>query len=448
MITNRQPLFGSVLADCTYRRSSDYPSYVFQSAEGASPFAVDETSVFKNILLLGGAGSGKTNAMNLMVGQARDWHGKQPSRGVCLIFDTKGDYLNHPGFYRPGDIIIANDLVNRHRSAVWNLFLDVLADGDDPRNYESNAREIAAEYFRDRGSQTQPFFAKAARDIFASTLIYFIRRRRDNPADWSDKLNNRFLTRFLLHYDAAQLMEFFGIYPDLQGLRSYVGDGTSNQALGVMAELRSMLYECFQGAFAQQARDPGQEFSIRLSVRNKRDHAIFILYDMQIGEILAPVYRLLIDLALKEALSGQSNGRVHLFLDEMKLAPHLQHLEDTLNYARSKHVSVVAGLQSISQIRSAYGADAGQNILAGFGSVFAFHLNDAASRRYISELYGSNLVGFRYQNAGGQQIDREREGHTVEDWDLMALTPGHAVVGLASQQLPFPFYFQQDPALK
>ena len=31
-------------------------------------------------------------------------------------------------------------------------------------------------------------------------------------------------------------MKFFSLYPDLQGLSSYVGDGTSHQALGVMAE--------------------------------------------------------------------------------------------------------------------------------------------------------------------------------------------------------------------
>ena len=89
----------------------------------------------------------------------------------------------------------------------------------------------------------------------------------------------------------------------------------------------------------------------------------------------------------------------------------------------------------------------GRDILAGFGSVFAFHLNDAASREYITALYGQNLVAYRYENAGGQTLDREREGHTVEDWDMMALGPGQAVVSLASQAFPFRFSFEKDPAL-
>ncbi|MDD6032942.1 MAG: type IV secretion system DNA-binding domain-containing protein [Oscillospiraceae bacterium] len=446
MITHKQALYGNFLEQCRYRPSGEPPRYFFKDASSALTVAVDEPTVFKNILLLGGAGSGKTNVMNQIVAQARRWADAGGEDSISLIFDTKADYISHPGFFRPGDIVIANDRAHRSRSAVWNLFLEVLADGPDPRDYESNAREIAAVYFRDRGSQTQPFFAKAARDLFAATLIYFIRRRTDSPAAWKDNLNNEFLTRFLLHYDARQLMKFFSLYPDLQGLSSYVGDGTSHQALGVMAELRSMVYECFQGSFAGRARAGQQEFSIRQAVRKKGGRAVFILYDLSVGESLAPVYRLLIDLALKEALGGQPNGRVHLFLDELKLLPRLQHLEDALNFGRSKRVSVVAGLQSVSQIHAAYGEDVGQDILAGFGSVFTFRLNDASSRRYVSELYGTNLTAYRYQNAGGQQLDREREGHTVEDWDLMQLQPGHAVVGLASQELPFPFYFMRDPA--
>ena len=239
MITHKQALYGNFLEQCRYRPSGEPPRYFFKDASSALTVAVDEPTVFKNILLLGGAGSGKTNVMNQIVAQARRWADAGGEDSISLIFDTKADYISHPGFFRPGDIVIANDRAHRSRSAVWNLFLEVLADGPDPRDYESNAREIAAVYFRDRGSQTQPFFAKAARDLFAATLIYFIRRRTDSPAAWKDNLNNEFLTRFLLHYDARQLMKFFSLYPDLQGLSSYVGDGTSHQALGVMAELRS-----------------------------------------------------------------------------------------------------------------------------------------------------------------------------------------------------------------
>ena len=158
------------------------------------------------------------------------------------------------------------------------------------------------------------------------------------------------------------------------------------------------------------------------------------------------MYRVLIDLALKEALGTTlgAPGRTHIFLDELRLVPQLVHLEDALNYGRSKRVSVVAGLQSVGQINAAYGEHVGHNILSGFGSVFAFRMNDAASRAYVSDLFGPNVESYRYQNVGNRQFDREREGRTVEQWGLMNLGVGEAVVGLASQAAPFRFRFMKD----
>ena len=444
MITGKETLFGYSLDGCAYLRSSEKPRYVFESSEGAPAFAVDDPTVFKNILMLGGAGSGKTNVLNQIVAQTALW--RDGEDGVSLIFDTKGDYISHRGFYRPGDYVVANDRAHRGQSDIWNLFLEVLADGDDPVDFEANAREIANVYFRDRGSKTQPFFAHAARDLLAATIIYFVRRSMDGPGEWKDACNNAGLANFLLQNDASKLMEYLGRYADFRGLSSYVGDGTSNQALGVMGELRSLIYECFQGNFAARAM-PGQRyFSMRRAIREKGGRRIFVLYDLSLGETLTPVYRVLVDLALKEALGTTvaSPGRTHVFLDELKLVPRLQHLEDALNFGRSKRVSVVAGLQSVGQINAAYGEHVGRDILSGFGSVFAFRMNDAASRAWVSGLYGSNVQSYRYQNAGNRQFDREREGKTVEEWDLMNLKVGEAVVGLASQPTPFKFRFVKD----
>ena len=48
------------------------------------------------------------------------------------------------------------------------------------------------------------------------------------------------------------------------------------------------------------------------------------------------MYRLLIDLALKEALGrSHSAGDVYMIIDEFKLLPKLQHIDDALNFGRS-----------------------------------------------------------------------------------------------------------------
>ena len=101
---------------------------------------------------------------------------------------------------------------------------------------------------------------------------------------------------------------------------------------------------------------------------------LFIEYDLAIGSVLTPIYRLFFDLAIKEALGRTSSqGNVYLFCDEFKLLPNLQHINDGVNFGRSLGLKVFAGLQSIEQLFETYGEIKGRNLVAGFSSIFAFN---------------------------------------------------------------------------
>ena len=71
--------------------------------------------------------------------------------------------------------------------------------------------------------------------------------------------------------------------------------------------------------------------------------------------------------------------------------------------------------------------------------------SDHESREYISRLYGSNVSSYRYYTENGEPVDEVRDGQTVENWHLQDLQDhGQAIVGLASQQSPFFFTFDDD----
>ena len=89
---------------------------------------------------------------------------------------------------------------------------------------------------------------------------------------------------------------------DLASVLSYIGDGNSDQALGVFAELQSVVRKLFTGTFAKDGK-----FSVRNFVREKQGRTLFVEYDLSQGSVLTPIYQLIIDLALKEAL-----GREHI----------------------------------------------------------------------------------------------------------------------------------------
>lgn len=410
-----------------------FPGWAFT---GQSGFQINEDIMARHILLLGGSGCGKTNAFCYTLEALRRQMGEED---IAIIFDTKGEFFD--GFARQEDYVIGNSARFRSISHTWNIFDEILADGWGEADVALNARELAAALFHDRGSASQPFFCNAARDIFRSVLIHFVRQAKAAPEQWRPRLNNAELLKAFQSFQPQHYIQLFNSYHDMRSLVSYLGDGKSNQALGVLAELNSMLSEHFIGILA--AHKPERSISMRGAVRKKGGRAIFVEYDLAVGETLTPIYRLLIDQALKEALSRtEKAGNVYFIADEFKLLPKLQHIDDALNFGRGLGVRVMAGIQSIDQLYDVYGREKGAVIASGFGSIFAFHTNDGSSRDYITKRFGSNVMAYEF--ASGQKntvVFRERDGNTVEEWEQLDLGLGQAVIGLGYEP---PFLFQFD----
>lgn len=414
------------------------PTFFFpgRAMTGQSGFQINDDIMSKHILLLGGSGCGKTNSFCYTVKALRE---SMNGEDIAIIFDTKGEFYDE--FSCAGDYVIGNSARFRRISYTWNIFDEILADGWDDASVSMNARELAAALFHDRGSSTQPFFCNAARDIFRGILLHFVRQAQVDPESWRSKLNNADLMKAFQSFQVEHYIKIFRHYSDLNSLVSYFGDGKSNQALGVFGELNSMLSEYFVGILAEHT--PERSISMRQAVRKKGGRAIFVEYDLAVGETLTPVYRLLIDQALKEALSRmQKSGNVYFIADEFKLLPKLQHIDDALNFGRGLGVRVMAGIQSIDQLYDVYGKEKGAVIASGFGSIFAFHTNDGSSREYITNRFGPNMIIYEYTSSQKNAIaTKERDGNTVEAWDQMELGVGQAVIGLGYDA---PFLFQFD----
>ncbi len=393
---------------------------------------VNESILSKHVLLVGGTGSGKTNLLYHFIEQLKP---NMTSKDVMIIFDTKGDFFQK--FYRQGDADLANSKQYEPLMQRWNIYKEITADGWEDRDVKINSHEITRSLFREACEKgSQPFFPTAARDLLAALLIAHIRIGRDDLSIKQRFLNNERLKQYLDTLTPGRTGSLISCFPDLTSTLTYIGDGSSDQALGVMAELQSVVRQVFMGTFAADGR-----FSVRDFVRAKGAGTLFIEYDLAIGETLTPIYRLLFDLALKEAMGRQkTEGNVYFICDEFKLLPHLHHIEDAVNFGRSLGVKIIAGIQSIKQLHQIYGETRGENIAAGFSSVFAFRAGDSGTRDYVSRLYGQNMVLEQYKTGSNTLEEERRKGNTVEDWDLTDLRIGEAVVGLPFQQ-PFKFKF-------
>ena len=213
--------------------------------------------------------------------------------------------------------------------------------------------------------------------------------------------------------------------------------GKGNQTQGVNSYIGSVLKKMFVGPFAQA--DPAREFSMRDIIYSGKKKVVFIEYNLRKGRLIAPMYGILIDRALANALGGRQQVKTNKYflLDEMLLLPRLEHLSDSLNFGRSLGVRMMCGLQNTCGLEEQYGEAGARNILSSFQNMMAFRSNDYDTRQFVINRLGENYQNFSI-SAQQTNLNIQRTGHTVEDWNLLKLKNGEAVVSLAGED---PFLF-------
>ncbi|HEX9358372.1 MAG TPA: type IV secretion system DNA-binding domain-containing protein [Streptosporangiaceae bacterium] len=384
----------------------------------------DSKYLSRHVLFLGGIGTGKSNAMYQLLDPLRANAGRDD---VFVIFDTKGDFLER--FYRDGDAVISSTPDKDRGGVTWNLFSDLLEQ--DANGLGEQVHEIASTVFSEGFGEAGEnlFFAMAARDIFAAVVEAMARQGRS--------YSNEDIRR-QLELPAEDLLELLDAEnnPHLAGVARYLeGDRRPED---ILAFLQQTLNKSFSGVF----RLPGS-FSVRNFIRRKGGRALFVEYDIASGNRLLPVYRVLIDMAIKEALGlgrAKAPGSVFFVLDEFALLPQLEHISNGINFGRSLGLKFLVGTQNVNQVLQAYGAESGASILSGFGSVLAFRLMDDTSRELVRQRFGANrkqiTVNAHVRSEGVQQL--VVAGNVIEDWVLSNLSPGQCIVSLPEGG---PFFF-------
>lgn len=303
----------------------------------STSFDIDESILSKHSLFIGGTGCGKTTLFYHFVNQLKR---KMTNDDVMIIFDSKGDFYSR--FGREEDYVLGNSPQYIQKSVRWNIFKEILADGMDERNYIFNIHEICKSFFAERLKKTSnAFFPHAASDLFSAILIALIRDCKSSVIDRNKYFYNDKLREIIDGFTIEHIIEQISDYADLNSVISYI-DGAGDQSQGVLSEMYSVIKEIFIGVFADHGA-----FSIRNFVKKKGGKTLFIEYDLSIGSVLTPIYSLLFDLALKEALGrndSPTKGSVYLICDEFRLLPNLQHIDDGVNFGRSLGVKVFAGL--------------------------------------------------------------------------------------------------------
>lgn len=415
MIKSTELLEGLSIQDKLSVPAGITPFASFVSETGSIPLT--ESVLSKHILYTGTIGTGKTTAMFQILRQLID---KMTDDDVMIVFDTKGDFMKE--FYRPGkDVAISSD---EKATDHWNIFNEVLINGED--HIEENLLEIVNSLFEDKIKKSNaPFFPQAAKDVLFGIMAYII--AKNEPED----LDNAELYAYLRDASISDVVDALMSIGDLKGIIDYIyNDGeSSEQTQGVYSELRNVTNELFVGNFRKRG-----DFSVREFVRQKHGRILFIEYDLSIGKVLTPIYKVLMDLAIKESLSrSKSEGNVFFIIDEFKLLPNLYHIDNGVNFGRSLGAKFIIAMQNIQQIIEAYGFERAYSILSAFGTSVAFRVTDKATKEFVQNLYGKNRKRLVFKGISYSEGDKSEIAYSnvVEDWDVLGLKTGEAIISVS-----------------
>ncbi|MBD3108847.1 type IV secretion system DNA-binding domain-containing protein [Bacillus sp. AGMB 02131] len=383
----------------------------------------------RHMLFLGSIGSGKSVSLFHLIDGLRSYATEDD---IFIFFDAKGDYLQK--FYRPGDYVLTNEQEEVPGMVRWNIFEDILAT--IPSKREEVIWEIASALFKeDMENSSAPIFATGARDLFAAILCAKIREienggpieNHNTFIEWLQAATDKTVRNLLLHHQ------------DLKWVKNYIhksNDPKTNQSF--FMHLYQNLFNVFNGTF----REAGN-FSLTGAIKERGGRAVFLEYDISSANVLKPIYTLMLDIAMKNALGQKEKdvrGNIFFILDEFPLIPKLSYMDNALNFGRSLGVRVIAGIQNVGQVRHVYTEALGNSILSGFGTIFAFRLFDEASRSFVRNRHGMNkkMVAFAAANVNKGVQDSIVDGFVIEDWDLTELSIGQCIVSPFNGE-PFKF---------
>lgn len=419
---------------------SENPYVVFTDPNTGLKMGINRERLGLGMLVIGAPGAGKTNFINANLKRILE---TMESDDVIIVFDTKGDYLTEfGGMIADRDkIVIGTGEEYRNETSYHNIFAEIMPRGMDGRlvytmDSDTDALDFSTQLFSKMDSEIQPIFPAMAGQIFAAVLVYYMRTFWKTD---QSKLNNKELLRFFSHSTNEDIRNILCLdyMKDYRKCMDYIS-GKSSETQGVNSYLGAVLGKMFIGPFAESCC--GREFSMREVVYGSRKKVLFIEYDLQRGNVLAPMYGMLIDRALAYALGGREKIKKNKYflLDEALLLPKLEHLQNSTNFGRSQGIKIICGSQNIEGFENLYGEAGAKNMLSSFQNIVAFKVTDYDTRQFLIQRLGENYINHSI-SAQQQSLNVQREGHTIEDWQLLSLQKGEAVVSLAWED---PFLFK------
>lgn len=327
----------------------------------ASDLVIAKTPLLKDaemqhILLTGTTGTGKSLYMLELMDNIRR------RRQRAIVYDIAGTFVQY--FYRAKQDIILNPFDKE--CPQWNIW----QDGQDLADFEAMAASLMPLHL----SGHDPFWIYSARTIF-STLAEKLRQMH-TP-------HTRLLLQPMFSSDLMHLNQL---------LKGTVAETLVTPSVEKMAlSIKSTLSTYCKALMYLKKEEKGPLFSLKRWIQQENQEGwIFITSSAEKMEALKPLISVWLDTTARAILTlvPSRERRLWLLIDELASLHRLPSLSLLLSQGRKYGLCAASAFQDIHQIRTIYGIDEAQALMAMYNTHILFRTKCPDTAQWMSHLTG------------------------------------------------------------
>ncbi len=321
----------------------------------------------QHVLLTGSTGTGKSLALQALVDTIRNRAGDR-----AVVVDPGGELMAR--YWRCGDTML-NPL--DARSVAWSPLAEMISAAD--------AERLAKSLLPDTDGSDAQQWQCYAQGLTSAVLQRLMERRgRSTNADLVQGLtvaNSEDLEALIRGLPAQTLFDS-GAARMLGSVRAIIG--------AYLAPYRFLPPGAGADAWSLRRWVERGSGWLWIPVRADLSTALRPLIAAWIAELVSAVL----------ALPPDRNRRLWLLLDELAALGRVQSLSDALTQGRKFGLCAVAGLQTVAQLRGAYGLQGAQTLLSCFSSQLILRAGDPETADWCSRLLGDQQLSRRVKSEG------------------------------------------------
>ena len=363
----------------------------------------------KHILLVGGAGSGKTTILWPLLNEIISRQDR------ALIFDFKGDFTAAlPG---PLTLLAPADA----RSARWIVGRDI--------ETRLEAEALVETLVPLPSGGEGPIWARGARGLLIG-LVSHLQTTKPHAWDFADLA--QIASETLGNY--KKLMEV--VEREHPPAKVYLMGKDSKTTMGFLAELAGALSHVINLGVASAAANPKTgTWSVKGWLRegSKFPRTVVLGYRPASKELSQAWLASIIEQVVRQVASMSDcrpdQRRLWLILDEVPQCGRIPSISDALVTLRSKGVRVVLGLQSVAQIEQTYDRHTSTIWASSTATKILCALQSPQDQRWAADLLGEReverFVGQTQMSGGAGSMSRSIAWQKVREPVMMPAQFGH-----------------------